>query len=182
MSNHSPKLSYDELLTQYKQDLKTGVGKSVKHDSASKQVSGEAIYVDDRLEFPNQLHVYCRLSTEAHAKIVSINTDPCYEFDGVEIAITSKDVPGELDIGAVFPGDPLLADGVVEYYGQPIIAVAAKDMETARKAALAAEIEFEPLPAILDVKEALEKNTLCMKPMCNSVVIIKARSLLPSTY
>lgn len=158
MSNHSPKLSYDELLTQYKQDLKTGVGKSVKHDSAEKQVSGEAIYVDDRLEFPNQLHVYCRLSTEAHAKIISIDTTPCYEFNGVEIAITSKDVPGELDIGAVFPGDPLLADGVVEYYGQPIIAVAATDMETARKAALAAKIELEPLPAILDVEEALAKK------------------------
>lgn len=158
MSNHSPKLSYDELLDQYKKDLKTGVGKSVKHDSADKQVSGEAVYVDDRLEFPNQLHVYCRLSTEAHAKIVSIDTKPCYEFDGVEIVITSKDVPGELDIGAVFPGDPLLADEVVEYYGQPIIAVAAKDMETARKAALAANVELEPLPAILDVKEALEKK------------------------
>ncbi|WP_413479227.1 xanthine dehydrogenase molybdopterin binding subunit [Vibrio hibernica] len=159
MSSQNKKtLSYDELMTQYKQDLKTGVGKPVKHDSADKQVTGEAVYVDDRLEFPNQLHIYCRLSTEAHAKIISIDTSPCYEIDEVEIAITSKDIPGQLDIGAVFPGDPLLADGIVEYYGQPIIAVAAKDMETARKAALAAKIEFEPLPAILDVKEALEKE------------------------
>ncbi len=74
------------------------------------------------------------------------------------IAIQAKDVPGELDIGAILPGDPLLADGKVEYYGQPA-AVAANDLETARKAAHAAIIEYEELPAILDVKEALAKST-----------------------
>lgn len=159
MSNHNQAaMSYDDMLTLYKKDLKTGVGKSVKHDSAAKQVTGEAIYIDDRLEFPNQLHVYTRLSTHAHANITKIDVSPCYEFEGVEIAITSKDVPGQLDIGAILPGDPLLADGKVEYYGQPVIAVAATDIEVARKAAHAAIIEYDPLPAVLDVKEALEKK------------------------
>jgi xanthine dehydrogenase large subunit len=151
-------MSHDEMVALTKKDLTTGVGKSVKHDSAAKQVTGEAIYIDDRLEFPNQLHLYARLSTFAHAKITKIDLTPCYEFEGVAIAITSKDVPGQLDIGAILPGDPLLADGVVEYYGQPVIAVAANDLETARKAAHAAIIEYEELPAILDVKEALAKN------------------------
>ena len=64
---------------------------------------------------------------------------------GVAIAITAKDVPGQLDIGAVMPGDPLLADGKVEYVGQPVIAVAADSLETARKAAMAAVIgELRP--------------------------------------
>ena len=158
MSNHHVQMSHDEMVALTKKDLTTGVGKSVKHDSAAKQVTGEAVYIDDRLEFPNQLHLYARLSTFAHAKITKIDVSPCYEFEGVALAITSKDVPGQLDIGAILPGDPLLADGIVEYYGQPVIAVAANDLETARKAAQAAIIEYEELPAILDVKEALAKN------------------------
>ncbi|OLQ73292.1 xanthine dehydrogenase molybdopterin binding subunit [Photobacterium proteolyticum] len=159
MSNHNhPAMTHEEMVARVKRDLKTGVGKSVKHDSASKQVTGEAVYIDDRLEFPNQLHVYARLSTQAHAVITKLDVSPCYEFDGVAIAITSKDIPGQLDIGAILPGDPLLADGKVEYYGQPVIAVAANDLETARKAAQAAIIEYEPLPAILDVEEALAKK------------------------
>ncbi|MGF1873148.1 xanthine dehydrogenase molybdopterin binding subunit [Photobacterium indicum] len=159
MSNHHGNaLSHEEMVALVKQDLTTGVGKSVKHDSAGKQVTGEAVYIDDRLEFPNQLHLYARLSTQAHANITKIDVSPCYEFEGVAVVITSKDVPGQLDIGAILPGDPLLADGKVEYYGQPILAVAANDLETARKAAQAAIIEYDPLPAILDVKEALEKK------------------------
>ncbi|QSV16981.1 xanthine dehydrogenase molybdopterin binding subunit [Photobacterium ganghwense] len=156
-ANHNT-MSHEEMVAIAKQDLKTGVGKSVKHDSAPKQVTGEAIYIDDRLEFPNQLHVYARLSTHAHANITKLDVSPCYEFEGVAIAITSKDIPGQLDIGAVLPGDPLLADGTVEYYGQPVLAVAANDMETARKAAMAAIVEYEPLPAILDVKDALARK------------------------
>jgi len=142
----------------FSQDLTTGVGRSVKHDSAPKHVSGEAVYVDDRLEFPNQLHVYARMSERAHARIVSIDTSPCYQIPGVAIAITAKDVPGQLDIGAVMPGDPLLADGKVEFIGQPVIAVAADSLETARKAAMAAIIEYEDLEPVLDVVEALHKK------------------------
>ena len=147
-----------ELETIFKNELKTGVGRSVKHESADKQVSGEAQYIDDKLEFPNQLHVYARMSDRAHAKIISIDTGPCYEFDGVAIAITAKDVPGNLDIGPVVSGDPLLADDLVEYYGQAVLAVAANDHETARKAAMAAVIVYEDLEPILDVEEALEKK------------------------
>lgn len=159
MSNaHHQTMTQEEMVAIVKQDLKTGVGKSVKHDSAPKQVTGEAVYIDDRLEFPNQLHVYARLSTQAHAKITKLDVSPCYAFEGVAIAITHEDVPGQLDIGAILPGDPLLADGLVQYYGQPVLAVAADDMETARKAAQAAIVEYEALPPVLDVKEALEKE------------------------
>jgi len=158
MSNHSLAKTQDEIAALFKQDLVTGVGRSVKHDSADKHVSGEAVYVDDRLEFPNQLHVYARMSDRAHARILSIDTSPCYQIPGVAIAITAKDVPGQLDIGAVMPGDPLLADGKVEFVGQPVIAVAADSLETARKAAMAAIIEYEDLEPVLDVVEALRKQ------------------------
>jgi len=158
MSNHVTTRTQEEIAALFTQDLVTGVGRSVKHDSAPKHVSGEAVYVDDRLEFPNQLHVYARMSERAHARIVSIDTAPCYQIPGVAIAITAKDVPGQLDIGAVMPGDPLLADGKVEFIGQPVIAVAADSLETARKAAMAAIIEYEDLEPVLDVVEALHKK------------------------
>ncbi|MCQ4325976.1 xanthine dehydrogenase molybdopterin binding subunit [Stutzerimonas stutzeri] len=158
MSNHVTTRTQEEIAALFTQDLVTGVGRSVKHDSAPKHVSGEAVYVDDRLEFPNQLHVYARMSERAHARIVRIDTAPCYQIPGVAIAITAKDVPGQLDIGAVMPGDPLLADGKVEFIGQPVIAVAADSLESARKAAMAAIIEYEDLEPVLDVVEALHKK------------------------
>lgn len=158
MSNHVTTRTQEEIAALFTEDLVTGVGKSVKHDSAPKHVSGEAVYVDDRLEFPNQLHIYARMSDRAHARIVRIDTAPCYEVPGVAIAITAQDVPGQLDIGAVLPGDPLLADGKVEFIGQPVIAVAADSLETARKAAMAAIIEYEDLEPVLDVVEALHKK------------------------
>lgn len=158
MSNHVTTRTQEEIAALFTQDLVTGVGRSVKHDSAPKHVSGEAVYVDDRLEFPNQLHIYARMSDRAHARIVRIDTAPCYEVPGVAIAITAQDIPGQLDIGAVLPGDPLLADGKVEFIGQPVIAVAADSLETARKAAMAAIIEYEDLEPVLDVVEALHKK------------------------
>ncbi|MGY4489888.1 xanthine dehydrogenase molybdopterin binding subunit [Pseudomonas sp. TE3610] len=159
MSNHhGAPLTQAELAERFAQGLTTGVGRSVKHDSADKHVSGEAQYIDDRLEFPNQLHVYARLSDRAHARVVKIDTGPCYAFPGVRIAITYEDIPGLKDIGPLLPGDPLLAIDLVEFVGQPVVAVAASDLDTARKAAMAAIIEYEDLEPVLDIVEAFRKQ------------------------
>ncbi len=159
MSNHHAVVKTQaELAALFAQDLTTGVGSSVKHDSAAKHVSGEAQYIDDRLEFPNQLHLYARMSDRAHARIISIDTAPCYAFDGVRIAITHEDVPGLKDIGPLMPGDPLLAIDTVQFVGQVVLAVAARDLETARKAAMAAVIEYEDLEPVLDVVEAFRNK------------------------
>ncbi|MDX2422550.1 MAG: xanthine dehydrogenase molybdopterin binding subunit, partial [Amphritea sp.] len=165
MSNHTHKSnSHAEMLALVKQDLTTGVGRSVKHESAAKQVSGEAIYIDDRLEFPNQLHVYIRTSDQAHARISRIDTTPCYDFPGVAIAITAKDIPGLKDIGPLKPGDPLLVEDIVEFFGQPLLAVAAGDHDTARQAAMAAIIEYEPLEPVLCVEQALQTEHFVSEP------------------
>ena len=158
MSSHIEHKSQEELAALFRAGMTSGVGRSVKHESADKHVSGEAVYIDDRLEFPNQLHVYARQSDRAHARILRIDTRPCYEFPGVAIAITKDDVPGQLDIGPVVAGDPLLADGKVEYVGQVVLAVAADSLETARKAAMAAIVEYEDLEPVLDVVEAYRKK------------------------
>ncbi|RTE65610.1 xanthine dehydrogenase molybdopterin binding subunit [Amphritea opalescens] len=165
MSNHTHKSnSHAEMMALAKQDLTTGVGRSVKHESAAKQVSGEAIYIDDRLEFPNQLHVYIRTSDQAHARVTRIDTSPCYEVPGVTIAITAKDIPGLVDIGPLKPGDPLLVEDIVEFFGQPLLAVAASDHETARQAAMAAIIEYEPLEPVLCVEQALQTEHFVSDP------------------
>ncbi len=142
----------------FAQGLTTGVGRGIKHDSADKHVTGEAVYIDDRLEFPNQLHVYARLSDRAHARILRIDTSACYNIPGVRLAITHEDIPGLKDIGPLLPGDPLLAIDKVEFVGQPVLAVAARDLDSARRAAMAAVIEYEDLPPVLDVVQALRQQ------------------------
>ncbi|MCJ8274069.1 MAG: xanthine dehydrogenase molybdopterin binding subunit, partial [Psychrosphaera sp.] len=111
------------------QDVNTlglgGVGKSKKHESADKHVSGEAIYIDDRPELRGQLHAAVGQSAYAHANIKSIDLKKVRAAEGVVAVITVDDVPGHIDIGPVFPGDPVLAQDKVEYLGQPIFAVAA---------------------------------------------------------
>ena len=141
--SHTPTLSHEAMLERFKQDLKAGVGKKIPHESAERHVTGEAIYA--------------LMSPHAHAEITHMDLSSCYQ-PGVACVLTAKDVPGQLDIGPVFPGDPLLADGKVEFLGQPVIAVAATSLEIARTAAKAALIEYKPLDAIIDVEEALAKK------------------------
>ena len=69
-----------------------------------------------------------------------------------------EDIPGLKDIGPVVAGDPLLAIDKVEFFGQPVLAVAARDLDTARKAAMAAIVEYEDLEPVLDVVDALRKR------------------------
>lgn len=157
-----PHLSQDAMLEQFKQDLKTGVGKKIPHESAERHVTGEATYIDDRLNFTNQLHIYALMSPHAHADITHMDLSACY-LPGVACVLTASDIPGQLDIGPVFPGDPLLADGKVEFLGQPVIAVAATSLELARTAANAAHIEYKPLDAIINVEEALAKKHFVQK-------------------
>ncbi|MDN4625998.1 xanthine dehydrogenase molybdopterin binding subunit [Erwinia sp. PsM31] len=164
MSNNRPLVAADVIARQYQAGIQSGVGKSNKHESADKHVSGEAIYIDDRLELPGMLHLCPRLSEHAHARILSIDTDPCYAIPGVVSVLTWQSVPGEGDIGPLEPGDPLLAKDVVEYAGQIVLAVAASSPQAARRAAEAAIIEYEPLTPVLDVKEALAKAHFVQQP------------------
>ena len=158
MSEHQAPDSQARMAELFAQGLTTGVGRGVKHDSADKHVTGEAVYIDDRLEFPNQLHVYARLSDRAHARILRIDTSACYDIPGVRLVITHEDIPGLKDIGPLLPGDPLLAIDKVEFVGQPVLAVAARDLDSARRAAMAAVIEYEDLPPVLDVVQALRQQ------------------------
>ena len=130
-------------------------GQSMKHESAEKHVMGSAVYVDDIPEYPNQLHIAVGGSAHAHAKIKSIDLTSVRETLGVVDVITVEDVPGHVDIGPVFSGDPVLVEELCEYIGQPIFAVAADTMEIAKAAVLKANIEYDILEPILTVEKAL---------------------------
>ena len=130
------------------------IGKSYKHDSAEKHVSGSALYLDDQTESIGQLHAAVGKSTVAHAKIKSLDLTKVRQAPGVVEVISWADVAGHLDIGAVYPGDLLFAKDIVEFHGQSLFAVAASSHELACKAAKLADVEYEELPAILSVEQA----------------------------
>jgi len=141
-----------------------GVGRSKKHDSADKHVAGEAIYVDDRPSLRGELHAAVGQSSVAHANIISMDLSAVKAAEGVVSVITVEDVPGHTDIGPVFPGDPVLAIGKVEFIGQPLFAVAATSFDLARKAVKLAKIEYQELEAVLTVKDALAKQSFVRPP------------------
>ncbi|MGH6905919.1 MAG: molybdopterin cofactor-binding domain-containing protein, partial [Geminicoccaceae bacterium] len=138
--------------------IRGGLRAAVPHDSAARHVSGEALYIDDLPEPAGTLHAAVGLSAKAHAEILSMNLDEVRAAPGVALVVTAEDVPGSNDIGPVFPGDPLFAEGVVEYAGQALFAVAATTVEQARRAARRAAVDYRELEPILTVEDALAKE------------------------
>ncbi|MFG1283295.1 xanthine dehydrogenase molybdopterin binding subunit [Xanthobacter autotrophicus] len=125
-----------------------------RHESASAHVSGRALYLDDMPEPPGLLHGALVLSPHPHARIVSMDLSAARALPGV-VAVAAGDVPGVNDIAPIRSGEPALAQGVVEYVGHPVAAVAAPTLDEARAAAALVRIEYEKLPALLDLDDAL---------------------------
>ncbi len=138
------------------------VGLSVPHDSATKHVAGQAVYIDDMAEPPGLLHAFLGLSPHAHARILSIDLSAVLAMPGVVAAMTARDVPGVNDVGPAFLGDPIFADGLVEYHGQSMFAVAATSMALAREAASRAVVTYEILPPVLTIDEALAAQSFVL--------------------
>ncbi len=164
MSTNPLRLSEQALIEQFSREMSGAAGKSRKHESADKHVSGKAEYIDDKLTLPGMLYLCPVLSQHAHARITRIDTTECYSIAGVVRVFSWQDVPGELDIGPLVPGDPLFARDLVEYHGQVVLTVAAETSEAARAAALKAVIEYEVLEPVLDVEEALQRELYVQEP------------------
>jgi len=140
-------------------------GWSTPHESAHLHVAGGATYVDDIAELAGTLYAAPGTSQRAHACIKSINLDAVNNAEGVVAVFTAKDIPGHNDCGPIIKDDPILADGLVQYFGQPIFLVIATTVIAARKAARKAVIEYEDLPAVLDVKVAKQAESWVLPPM-----------------
>ena len=147
------------------QARETAPGVSIVHESAALHVAGEATYVDDIPELSGTCYIALGLSQQAHAIITSIDLDAVKAAPGVITVITAADIPGNNDCGPIINDDPILADGLVQYLGQPIFAVVATSQTAARKAAGLATIDYQPLPAILDVVSGKSQESWVLPPM-----------------
>ena len=137
----------------------------IAHDSARKHVSGKALYVDDLAEPSNLLHCYFGTSDIAHARVLSMDLSAVEKYPGVIRLMTARDIPGDNEISPVHKFDePVLASDLVQFAGQPLFAVVAESRAIARQAAKLAKIEYEELPAILDIETALNKRSFVLDP------------------
>jgi len=143
---------------------KRNVGQPLNHDSALAHVTGQAIYVDDLPEPANMLHLAFGRSTEAHAKIVSMDLSAVRAFAGVSAVFTADDIVGKNDVSPVAGDDPLFAEETVNYHGQALFVVAADSQQIARRAAKLAKVNYQKLPAILDISAARKVGAHLEKP------------------
>ncbi|MDP1622846.1 MAG: xanthine dehydrogenase molybdopterin binding subunit [Bacteroidales bacterium] len=131
------------------------------HESAVKHVTGESVFVEDILVNNQLLFGKVVYSKHAHALIRRIDISEALKIPGVHCILTARDIPGENQMGPVVHDEPCLADHEVTFIGQAIALVAAETEATALKAEQLIIIDYEPLPAILDINSAIEaKNSL----------------------
>ncbi|MEM2958557.1 MAG: xanthine dehydrogenase family protein molybdopterin-binding subunit [Candidatus Jordarchaeaceae archaeon] len=147
-----------ERIRYWKERYQAGyrvIGNRVPRIDARAKVMGKARYVDD-ITFPNMLWGKILRAPYAHAKIKNIDVTRALRLPGVKAIFTYKDVPRVYMVGIDVRDEPLLAwDGVVRYVGQEVAAVAATDPDIAEEAIHLIKVDYEVLPAVLTVEEAL---------------------------
>ena len=141
------------------------VGRARKHESAELHVRGEATYTDDIAELAGTLHAALGLSARAHARIRALDLAPVRASRGVVAVLTVADIPGLNDCGPIIHDDPILADGLVQYVGQPVFIVVADSHDNARRAARLAMVDYDDLPAILTPQAARAAGSYVLPPM-----------------
>ena len=136
-------------------------GQSKNHVAALKQVTGEAQYTDDLPAMKNELHACYVMSTKAHAKILSIDYSVALDMPGVVNYIDKDDMPSLAanKFGPPRFDEPFFAEGEVHTTGQPIAMILATSALKAAAAARAVKVEYEDLPAILTIEEAIEAES-----------------------
>jgi len=141
------------------------VGRARKHESAELHVRGQATYTDDIAELAGTLHAALGLSARAHARVTALDLSPVRASRGVVAVLTARDIPGLNDCGPIVHDDPILADGLVQYVGQPIFIVVADSHDNARRAARLAVVDYDDLPAILTPQAARAAASYVLPPM-----------------
>jgi xanthine dehydrogenase D subunit len=143
-----------------------GIGESVSRPDGDPKVRGAFVYGSD-LWADGALWGRTVRSPHAHARIVSVDIAPALAIPGVNAVLLADDVPGERLYGLEFPDQPVLADDVVRYVGEPVVVVAGDHPETARRAANAVRVTYEPLDAITDMEQATAPGVPELHPWGN---------------
>ncbi|MDQ2825141.1 MAG: xanthine dehydrogenase molybdopterin binding subunit, partial [Verrucomicrobiota bacterium] len=125
------------------------------HESGHKHVTGEAVYVDDATAGQNMLEVWPVCSPHAHARILRRDATAARVMPGIAAVLLAEDIPGLNDVGAVRHDEILLADKEAFYHGQIIALVVGETQEACRAAAEKVIVEYEPLPPIFTIEEAI---------------------------
>lgn len=146
----------------------TMVGASIKRREDPRLITGQATYVDD-IKLYGMLHMAVLRSPYGHARISRINTDAARKVPGVVAIYTADDIKGvvgNIPVAAPLPGNISegmgrrlpLAEGKVRFYGDPIAVVIADDPYTARDVRDMIEVDYEPLPAVVDTEKAMQSD------------------------
>jgi aerobic carbon-monoxide dehydrogenase large subunit len=141
------------------------VGKKLKRKEDPRLIRGISHYTDD-LKLAGMLYCAFVRSPHAHATINAIRTDAARSVPGVVKVVTYDDLAG---LGTVpcamqmpdlkVPHHPVLAHGRVRYVGEPVAAVVADDIYTARDAAELIEVDYDPLPVIVNMEKAIAQDS-----------------------
>ena len=148
-------------------DVKTFVvGKKLYHDSSSKQVTGEAVYVDDISTPEGTLHAALITSPCAYGKLKDFDLKELDKLPYKTFFFSAKDIPGKNDIGPIFGNEPIFAEKEFTYFGQPLGVVITdnhyKSMHAAKKIKVIYEEFKKP---ILNIDEAFNRKSFFGKPL-----------------
>ena len=149
-----------DLFADERDDNLNVIGTPVRRQDILGHVTGRSPFFDDHL-FDGLLHMRCTRSPHHHARIRRIDTTEAARMPGVVRVLTGRDVPNNLntllsllDFG--IDDEPPLAETKTVYMGEPVAAVIAETEALARAAAAVVRVEWEPLPHVLDVEEAIK--------------------------
>lgn len=133
------------------------IGKPLPKVDGMAKCTGQTKFADD-LNLPRMLFGRLLRSVHAHALIKRIDTTRAEKLPGVLAVVTGEDLPIKFGILPVSQDEETLAKDKVRYVGDPVAAVAAIDEETAERALEYVDIEYEPLPAIMTIQDALARE------------------------
>lgn len=133
------------------------VGERMPHESAAQHATGTATYTDDLAATrAGVLTAWPVQSEQVHAR-VRLDVAPALEVPGVVHVLTADDVPGVNDAGTKH--DEPLFPAEARYHGHALAWVLGESAEAARRGAAAVRVEYEPLPSIVTIAEAIEQGS-----------------------
>ena len=137
--------------------VREGVGASARRVDGVPKVTGEFAYGSD-LHAERMLWGVTVRSPQVSARIRAVDVSAALREGGVACVLTAADLPAVKTFGLEFCDQPVLAEDVVRYQGEPVAVVAAETLEQARRAAAAIEVDYEPLPVVADMEQALRPD------------------------
>ena len=129
------------------------LGTSIPRLEGPEKITGRALFTDD-MKLPGMLYGAVLRSPHAHARILAYDIAVAAAVPGVHGVITGEDFTTHR-FGSFVRDEHPLAQGRVRYIGEPVAAVAADDLHTAQAAAKLIEVDYEELPAVMEIDEAL---------------------------